>query len=88
MGKVPADGLARQVDIAVGKSPFHPVDRVAFEEFLGRRLNDKAGLDTAIGGADKNLDCFHGIRPRLLRYSIGLLPPRDILMRVSLYQRM
>jgi len=40
------------------------------------------------GGADKNLDCFHGIRPRLLRYSIGLLPPRDILMRVSLYQRM
>ena len=40
------------------------------------------------GGSDKNLDCFHGIRPRLLRYSIGLLPPRDMLMRFSLYQRM
>ncbi len=37
------------------------------------------------GGTDKNLDYFHGIRPRLLLYSIGLPPPRDILMRVSLY---
>ena len=45
-------------------------------------------LDGKPAGADKNLDFFHGIRPRLLRYSIGLLPPRDILMRVSLYQRM
>lgn len=39
------------------------------------------------GDADKNLDRFYVARPRLSRYSIGLRPPSDILMRVSLYQR-
>lgn len=30
----------------------------------------------------------YAVRPRLFRYSSGLNPPSDILIRVSLYQRM
>ena len=40
------------------------------------------------GGADKNLDWFYAVSPRLSRYSMGLREPRDILIRFSLYQRM
>jgi hypothetical protein len=40
------------------------------------------------GGADKSLDWFYAVSPRLTRYSIGLRKPREILIRFSLYQRM
>jgi len=47
MDEVLADGLARQVDIAVGQAPFHPVGRGALKELLAGGLDDEAGLDTA-----------------------------------------
>jgi len=43
-----------------------------------------AGLHLTLGDADVFLD-FYTYR-RLCLYSIGLFPPRDILMRPSLYQ--
>jgi hypothetical protein len=39
------------------------------------------------GDADKNLDWFYVVSPRIFRYSMGLREPRDILIRFSLYQR-
>ena len=39
------------------------------------------------GDADKNLDWFYVVSPRLSRYSLGLGDPREILIRFSSYQR-
>ena len=42
----------------------------------------------AKGGADVFLDRPHfvGNKPKLILYCIGLMPPKDILIRSSLYQ--
>ena len=41
-----------------------------------------------VGGADVFLDRPHfvGNKPKLILYCIGLMPPKDILIRSSLYQ--
>lgn len=41
-----------------------------------------------LGGADVFLDRPHfvGNKPKLILYCIGLMPPKDILIRSSLYQ--
>ena len=46
------------------------------------------GDDSYYGGADVFLDRPHfvGNKPKLILYCIGLMPPKDILIRSSLYQ--
>jgi diadenosine tetraphosphate (Ap4A) HIT family hydrolase len=55
---------------------------------LHMHLIPKYAGDRPDGGADRNLDWFYAVSPRLSRYSMGLREPREILIRFSLYQRM
>ncbi len=52
--------------------------------YISREFKEKTGY--RFGGCGQKVGLFYDTRPRLLRYSRGLLPPKDILIRFSLYQ--
>ena len=80
----------------MGESQKHAL-RVDFDgslrlEFNGSTITSDAGLLVAVGGNLPEWGCggflglYYAISPRLWRYSDGLNPPSDSLMRPRLYR--